>query len=297
MTRCAPASLARNDPLHGTASTVQAFLVVQQEGAWGVDALRQSGLPRTVADWLDRGRRDHGVRPLLARRHARADAGGVHVFAAWAHPRAPWLGAAVLDRVEDLPDLVDLAALGRGQPCGLPPTDQSVFLACTHGSHDACCALEGRTVAAGLADSHPGQSWEVSHIGGDRFAGNLLVLPQGLYYGRVDATSGPRIATAHLAGDLDLDHLRGRAGHAFAVQAAEHHLRRHLDLVAIDAVRLRGRARTDEGLVATFATPDGTWEVVVATHRGPPAHLTCRAAADDRPLVTALVDLRPVATA
>ena len=35
-------------------------------------------------------------------------------------------------------------------------------------------------------------TWEVSHIGGDRFAANLLVLPEGLYYGRVVAGRPPR---------------------------------------------------------------------------------------------------------
>ena len=28
--------------------------------------------------------------------------------------------------------------------------------------------------------------WQSSHIGGDRFAGNVVFLPEGLYYGRVE---------------------------------------------------------------------------------------------------------------
>src|SRR4029453_5830608 len=60
------------------------------------------------------------------------------------------------------------------------------------GRHGACCAERGRPVAAALAQAHPEETWEVSHIGGDRFAGNLLVLPNGLYYGRLDP--GPALA-------------------------------------------------------------------------------------------------------
>ncbi len=289
--RCAPASAARGEPLHGTASTVRAFLLVQQEGAWGRDALTDSALPAAVAAWLADGARRHGVRPLLIRRHGRADP-GVQVFAARADVGGPWLEAGVLDDLGEVTDL-DLAALGRGGSVGLARTSEPLFLACTHGSHDACCAVEGRTVAAGLAEAHPDRSWEVSHVGGDRFAGNLLVLPHGLYYGRVDATSGPAIADAHLAGRLDLDHLRGRSGLAFPVQAAEHHLRRHLDLDGIDDVEPTGHRSEDGRVIADFATPVGAFRVEVVLHRGPAERLTCHAAQTNRPLVVRLVDLRP----
>ena len=115
---------------------------------------------------------------------------------------------------------------------------------CTHGRHDACCAERGRPVAAALSAAHPEDTWEVSHIGGDRFAGNLLVLPHGLYYGRLDAPSAIAVAGDHEAGQLDLDHLRGRSGYAMPVQAAEIALRRELGETRNDALRLTGRQRS-----------------------------------------------------
>ena len=60
-----------------------------------------------------------------------------------------------------------------------------LYLVCTHGRHDACCALRGRPVALELDRVRPGRVWETSHVGGDRFAANLLVLPTGEVYGRV----------------------------------------------------------------------------------------------------------------
>ncbi len=92
--------------------------------------------------------------------------------------------------------------------------DEPVFLACTHGRHDTCCAERGRPVAAALSQTHPEVSWEVSHIGGDRFAGNVLVLPDGLYYGRVSPDTAPALVESHLSGHLTLDLLRGRSGYA-----------------------------------------------------------------------------------
>ena len=122
-----------------------------------------------------------------------------------------------------------------------------MFAVCTHGRHDTCCAERGRPVAAALAAAHPELTWEVSHIGGDRFAANALVLPHGLYYGRLDADSVVGVADAHLDGRLSLEHLRGRSGLGTTLQYAEIALRRHLGEPRLDAVRFVSRTPGSDG--------------------------------------------------
>jgi len=273
--------------MSGTASTVRAFLLLQQSGPWGEEALRDCRLPADLSTELDRRCRSATVRPLLIRRHGRTQPDGVRVFAAYAHPHRPWLETAVLDRAEDVLDL-DLGALGRGDSVGLPRSDTPIFCVCTHGRHDICCAELGRPLAAALAASHPEHTWECSHIGGDRFAGNLLQLPEGLYYGRADATSGPVIADTALAGGIDLDHLRGRAGYGFAIQAAEWHLRRHLDLTVDSALRLVRQSTEGELTTAVFAGGEHRWRVLVRCSRAEAARLTCRSTRPRRPLLSRL---------
>ncbi len=295
---CAAASRARDEPLAGTASTVRAFLAIQQEGSWGKDALAASRLPSNVAAHLAATAQRLGVRPLLIRRHRRrdADGDGVRVFAAWAHHRHPWMETTSLADVADVLD-IDLEALAAGRSVGLTPTNDPVLLTCTHGSHDRCCASEGRPVATALAASHPDHAWEVSHIGGDRFAGNVLVLPHGLCFGRLDADTAPAMAQALLDGRLDVDHLRGRSGLPFAVQAAELHLRTHLGLVGIDDVQLMGSSREGDTRHATFATPtQGSWQVTIRTVRGAPARLTCAAMTAGSPAHHALVSITALET-
>ena len=68
----------------------------------------------------------------------------------------------------------------------------------------------------------------------------MVVLPHGLYYGRLDPVTSLAVAGTHLAGGLDLDHLRGRSGLRMPVQAAEIGLRRQLEETRIDAVRFLG---------------------------------------------------------
>ena len=278
--RCAVDSSGRPDDLAGTASTVRGFLLVEEPGPWGVDALPDSRL--TVGTALRDRARAARVRPLLVRREGRSSVtDGRRVFAAYADPVRPWQETAVVDRAEDLLEL-DLAALGRGESLGLTPTDAPVFAVCTHGRHDTCCAERGRPVSAALAAAHPEETWQVSHIGGDRFAGNLLVLPHGLYYGRVDPASGIAVAGAHLSGHLDLDLLRGRSGWAMPVQAAEIALRRQLGETALDAVRLVDRRVAGEDTRVVLEVAGRRWSVEVHTVTGPAsARLTCRALRDN----------------
>jgi hypothetical protein len=236
--RCAVSSLDRDEPMAGTASTVRAFLLVENDGPWGASAWRDARMEPSVRDAVHDMAQRARVRPLMIRRHrgvGRVD--GVRVFAAYAHPEQPWLETTVLDSVDQLLDL-DLDALGRGASPGLTPTDEPVFCVCTHGRHDTCCAELGRPAAAALTSSHPEHTWEVSHVGGDRFAANVLVLPDGLYYGRVGDLDAPLLAERHLAGRLDLDRLRGRSGYALPVQAAELAVRRATGETRRDAVRL-----------------------------------------------------------
>jgi hypothetical protein len=280
--RCAAGSELRHESAAGTASTVRAFLLVEHQGPWGVNALRDARLPDGLGDSLARAASAARVRPLLIRRPVRrARPDGTRVFAAFAHPSRPWLETTVLADPHELLDL-DLPALGAGRSPGLTPSDASVLCVCTHGRHDACCAERGRPVAAALAEAHPEDTWEVSHIGGDRFAGNMLVLPHGLYYGRVDPVSAVTIADRHAAGELELDHLRGRSSYATAVQRAEIALRRELGETRHTAVRLLSRRQDDEVTEAVFEAGGVRWTVRVRTVRSDETfQLTCRAARDN----------------
>ena len=274
---CAAASLARDESQVGTASTVRAFLLVENAGPWGADALRDARLPADVKDSLRARSAAARVRTLLVRRHRGPAPAGLRVFAAYADPVSPWLETTTVAAPEALLDL-DIEALGRGVSPGLTPTTEPVFCVCTHGRHDACCARLGRPSAAALAGSHPDHTWEVSHIGGDRFAANVLVLPDGLYYGRVTGDQAPALALRHLAGHLDLDLLRGRSGFGFAVQVAEVAARRETGVTRTDAVRLVSVRRSGDDVTVLLDVAGTTYDVRVRRSTGEDAHrLTCRA--------------------
>ncbi|GAW51666.1 MULTISPECIES: sucrase ferredoxin [unclassified Nocardioides] len=277
--RCAAASLLRDEPVAGTATHVRTWLVLEHTGPWGNDALLDARLPEGLGAELKKRARTHRAKVLLVRRFSSKPAGaGVRVFAAYADPVRPRIESATLSDPREVLD-VDLGALRAGGSSGLAAHDGSLFCVCTNGRHDVCCAEKGRPVAKALDQAHPEETWEVSHIGGDRFAANMVVLPHGLYYGRLDPASAISVAGSHLAGELDLDHLRGRASHPMAVQAAEIFLRRDLGATREDAVLLDRRSAGDGLTSATFTVAGAAYDVVVRSTTDPATatQLTCKA--------------------
>lgn len=232
---CAFRARQRGEPLVGTASTVTRWLLIEQPGAWGREALLESGIPYRVADELRRRARAAGVRPILLRR---PDGGGGTDRDAFLVTTRPGDRRVERLRFDDPADLLDVdlrAFRDAAEPIGDPHAEPLV-LVCTNGSHDACCAMEGRPVARAAAELLGDAVWECSHIGGDRFAANLVWLPAGVYYGRVLPEEVPALVERFAAGRLSLAHYRGRAPHPFVVQAAETFARRELDNDLLDAV-------------------------------------------------------------
>lgn len=285
--RCSEESLAREESLMATASLVTTWLLIEQPGAWGPDAIVDSRFPdHVVAPLLQR---TAGTRVLLIRQRGGSD-GDRTVFVAHSggDGSPPTLRADSLSDPADLLDL-DLEGIARG---GLPefgePVAGPLYLVCTHGRHDVCCADKGRPLFRALSGHRPGRTWEVSHVGGDRFAGNLVVLPRGDYFGRVEAGDSSELVDRYEAGLLDLEHHRGRSIHPRLVQAAEHHVRAALSLTGFDDLELTDYVRVDHHHAeVVFAGPDGDSHRVRVAARdiSEPEYLTCRAAEPGHPVV------------
>jgi Sucrase/ferredoxin-like len=270
--RCAPASERRGDPLFATAAPAERFLLVEQPGAWGRRALRESRLDApTMAALIARC---HAVdaRLLLIRRAHRDPAARKRWAVVDARPGSErsWWG--------EFDEEAELADLDPAQPGGAPTSDP-LFLVCTHGRRDPCCAGRGWPVAVALTEAFPEQTWQCSHVGGDRFAANVVILPHGFYYGRLTPATAPDVARRHAAGLVTTDSLRGRSCFPPAVQAAQHYARLRLDTDAIDALHPREALPGDDGRVRVrLAFGDGTITVDVRERESDPIpRLTCGA--------------------
>lgn len=296
--RCATESSARGEPLVATASRVQRWLVVEQPGAWGSEALVESQLDRAVATALQDRARRHRVRVLLARRIGdRRRDGDRRVFLAHSGRERRWIEQVDVpgDRPKELLE-IDLGALAFPEPPGIgAPGPPALHLVCTNGKHDPCCADLGRPVARALGAAGTPDVWECSHVGGDRFAANVVCLPDGVYYGRVEPDAAAELLAEHRAGRVDLAHYRGRSCLPPVVQAADLYARRHLGERRIDGLSVLSSEHSDDGSVAVLLQQRGgeTVEVVVRRDRAPQGvQLTCHVPSLSRPWNYRLVDVR-----
>jgi hypothetical protein len=287
--RCSHASEAAGEPLLGTASTITNWLLLEHPGPWGERALHDARLPDGLGGTLRQRERELRIRVLLIRRHGRAAGGAPVCFAVHTGPDRPWMERADLDDIRDVAAL-DLDALGSGRSVGLTPNGTALFAVCTHGRRDPCCAERGRPLASALSHAYPNQTWESTHIGGDRFAGNMIAFPHGFYFGRVEPASGVAIAAGYLDGRIDLEHLRGRSCRPIDVQAAEHLLREAHDLTGVDDIAVDDVVRMDADTFATFRTPLGRYRISVRRTLGPPEQLTCHRESSEHPPRFELLD-------
>lgn len=263
MSTCSTVSRELDEPLSGTAATARTWLLLEQPGPWGAKALTSSHLDPAVGRALEAAAKDTGVRIALIRRPGRhADCGTPttrQVYAAHTAPGNAWLHSATVRDPRALLDL-DLAALGRGEHHtfgaalgGRPHAGDPLALVCTNGKRDRCCALLGRPLAAELAASEVEGVWEVTHLGGHRFAPTLLVLPYGYAYGRAEAHAVREVLHGVREGRIVMAGCRGSSAWERPGQAAELAVRAVAHEYAADALSV---VRTDG------AAP--RWQVTVA---------------------------------
>ena len=288
---CAAESVARGELMLGTASRVRRWLLVEQPGHWGREALDDSGFPRAVAERLSALALAHRTRVVLIRRSAGPDHDDEprRAFLVRSDHTARWVERVEVDEPVDLLTL-GLASLGSEAPPGVGElVEDPLHLVCTNGRHDPCCADLGRPVVRALRDAGV-DVWECSHIGGDRFAANVVCLPSGVYLGRVPPQDAARIVADHDAGLVDVDHYRGRSNLPPLAQAAEVLARRELGERRLDALAMRSWQHDDDGAVVLLDLDGATVEVAVARRRGTAEQLTC-APAVSRPWEYALTGL------
>ena len=239
--RCSVQALDRGDSPVATASATSRWLLIEQPGPWGRDALAQSRFDQRVAPLLAQRSRAEGVRLMLVRRPGDrlADSGRRWAYAD-GRPGPEQLRWSVRSSDADLLDVPWDGSVGE------PATDRSTWSART-AAHDACCAIRGRPLARSLPAAGPAAVWECSHVGGCRFAANVVVLPHGFYYGQVPGDGAELVARARARpGGAAVAARAGRP--AAEVAAAQHAARTRLGLLGVDDLRpLRSRPLTPPG--------------------------------------------------
>ncbi|MCA1781237.1 MAG: sucrase ferredoxin [Dermatophilaceae bacterium] len=255
---CSVGARARRDPLIGSAPPARGWLLFECPGPWPVTATRLFG---ALGPEMDRRTLAAGVRPMLVRRPGRADPEA---------PRSWWFVDSVEGTwmrgewatTEDVRHALDLVDVARADATARMTPADPMILVCAHAKHDVCCAVRGRPVAARLATRWPELVWECSHLGGDRFAGNIAMLPDSVFYGGLDTSDAEQLVVDHLAGETTLEALRGAGTQTSAGQAA-----------VAELLRREGSRRiADLSVTSVQPVGDGVWEIGLQGRGSLPAH-------------------------
>jgi len=258
---CSDYSLAAGELLIGTATQTDGYILVECNERWGEKALEESQqIPQPVKDLLKRYSKEHPtVKVLLVRAALPSVTPGLRCFIADTREQGQALYAFRIAAYEALLDL-DFSAVLSGDAAYQANHQQApMFLVCTNGRRDLCCARHG--VAAlntliSLTRDHPEMLvWHSTHLGGHRFAANLLCLPHGLLYGRVDLEQTMAILQACQQEQIYLPNLRGRTCYPAVVQAADYYVRMRTGLVALSALHW------EDAIEDSPETLPGVWQV------------------------------------
>ena len=284
MTTCSALSRELGESLHATATFVTSWLLVEDPGPWGRKALRESGLPAGLGEELERRGKEAGVRVGLVRRFGR-DRGFQtrRVLVASSRPGSSFLEVGGVDDPRELLSL-DLAGVGRGEPTGRGElASRPLYLVCTNGRRDPCCGRKGRDLARALKGELGDRLWECSHVGGHRFAPNLVALPHGLFFGRLDPARARRVVAEVDAGRIPLEDFRGRSSLPPAAQAADAFVRGRAGLPGVDDVEVLGVSENgeDESDVLVRAGEEGV-RVRVRLRALEPRPISCGGAPEEQ---------------
>jgi hypothetical protein len=279
---CAETSSERGEPLAATASRVEHWLLVEHTGMWPHDPLAAGVFVGAVREHLARQLRElPRARVLLVKRPRARRTDRVQVAYGWTRERGSRFFTFELGDHRELLDLDLGAALRDGSaPLG-EQLEHPLLLVCTHGKRDRCCARYGQPLCAALSRSRSADwMWQSTHVGGDRFAGNIVCLPEGLYFGRVEPHDVEALLARYRDGRIDVDRYRGRCCYGFPAQAAERAVRQESGLDGFYDLRVTAE-RKEEGDRWTFelvAEVSGTvYRVEVERRPAEPAYLTCHA--------------------
>lgn len=257
------------EPLPGTAPYAGTWLAIEQPGPWGAKALTDSRLDPEFGGALERWAEGTGVKVVLVRRPGRdsdaaTDRGGPDVartvLLSHVAPNGGWLRTAVLDDLAPLLTLDPKRLAAGEQPAARfgftaqsGPNDVAA-LVCTNGRRDVCCAVRGRPLAAGLAERHPGQVWESTHLGGHRFSPTAVFLPTGAVHGHLDLELAERIWSATERRQLLTERLRGHSWYDRVSQVADAAIRASIHATALSDLTVGD---------ASPVSPD-SWDVEVS---------------------------------
>ena len=239
---CSDLSRLENESIYGTASRGKIWIILEYPKPWSALGLQDSTLTNELKEYLSLMLDSIHGRLLFIQKESSHER-GIALFIAFSREKDPLLYSFVLDSYDDLFG-IDLPGILSGMTEHRPlVSSQSLYLVCTDGQHDKCCAKYGFSIYQSLLKYDPTATWQSSHVGGDRFAPNLVCFPHGLYYGHITGEDIMAIHTDYSHRRIRVANYRGRSCFPFPIQAAEYFVRSESGVLGLDMLFFKQSSR------------------------------------------------------
>jgi len=248
---CKESSSNSGEHLYGTVPKIEHWFLLEYNDHWAKDFLDGSTISNEVKEEIN------GLLQSLPNSRLqfikRNDKNDSHLCFYYISPTEfePKIYKFLLNDHEDILKL-DLAGLIENGDIEGSATDEKLAIICTHGSYDSCCGKYGVQVYNELKESKELTVWMTTHVGSHRFSANMVMLPEGIYYGRVDTDNVWEIVKAHNKEEIFLDCFRGRCCHSQPSQVSDFFLRRELKKYGIYDIRCKYERDRDINIAVEF---------------------------------------------
>ncbi len=252
---CSSISTSVNEQLFGTAPNVDHWFLIEYNKNWASDAFLSSDIPRMVKDYVinESGNIDNSRIQLIKKDDTNNN--GPRFYYANSSEFYPSLYEFQLEQYVDILD-IDLVRLSEQNGYGEHLSGKKLVLVCSHGSHDKCCGTLGVPVYNLVKGESNIDAWRTSHVGGHRFAANIIMLPEGIYYGRVNSSNLREVMEHHGRNEIYLDCFRGRSCYRQSAQVSDYFLRTKTGKTGIYDIRLEYEKEREYNISVEFGLED-----------------------------------------
>jgi hypothetical protein len=261
-TFCSELSREMGESMVGTAPMVDVWLLLEYNGVWRAKATDDNELPQLVKDWLNKQlATTNNARVQFIRRNRIGDAAGISFFIALTTEVEPRLYQLHLKSYEELFSLNVPAILSGDSNYDEYIWAGPLYLVCTNGKRDRCCARFGATLFQAMVERVGDSVWQCTHLGGHRFAPTVVTFPDGAYYGHLTPAELEPFVESQERGAIYLNNLRGRCCYDKVTQAAAHYLRQKTGILQQAGLRFFDQEQLNEDLWAVTFAEKGSGEM------------------------------------
>lgn len=217
---CSLNSKAVIEQIFATASYFKRLLLIEYNNAWSEKPIKANNLDEKINDFISKLEKEHSIKILFIK-NKRSRSYSTTLFTVDGAEEKPIFNHFVLNSINEIlnfsiDDLFSKTSFNKFK--------EDLYLVCTNGKKDKCCSKFGIPIFKELT-KYSSHVWECTHVGGDRFAPNVIHLPYYHFYGHLTTSIIADFYTQTFNGLIYLPNYRGRSVYKTIEQAAEYFLR------------------------------------------------------------------------